>query len=615
MTDYSTWKVTDLKAELKRRGIPQTGLRVKQQIIDRLVEEDSKAEPEAADEASTAPEQDTHEESQPIEPEPAKTEKADEEPAQDSARDVPNNKLEVKTADEEPTTLDEKPVEPEPATADTADNEPTQDTADDVPEGLAEPKTTGEKSETADEKPVDSSSQSPPPHDKRTDQHPQPSQTEEPREPPETAENVVPSGAPTSGMNTEVSTPLPADELIEDVRKRKRRSRSPPPQLEELTRKRAKAMNDAESQSLTEVKTTTRIAGAPKAAPPGLPESTTHEAQPTETGRHYESPKSVPQKQDVRFKGLFTGPEPNRPASPHADTEMEDVEVTPALHVATAALYIDGLMRPLQPAALKAHIISAASIPGTPSNPDIIVDFYLDSIKTHCFVKFIDVSTASRARSSLHGTIWPNERNRKNLFVDFIPENRVQEWVQREEEARGRSGPPPRWEVKYDPVGETIEAVLEEVDSKSAGSHAPRGSAVPAPAPALKEFTHPPPRGPRADMKSQDRGPSGPSQAIHPQPGQGFKPLDELFKSTTTKPKLYYLPVSRDIADKRLDRFDDLLHKGSFPRRGGDETRRISFEDDDQFIDIGPEYANRGRGGGRGRGRGGMRRDNRRDRQ
>ena len=41
MADYSSWKVTDLKAELKRRGIPQTGLRLKQQIIEKLQEADS----------------------------------------------------------------------------------------------------------------------------------------------------------------------------------------------------------------------------------------------------------------------------------------------------------------------------------------------------------------------------------------------------------------------------------------------------------------------------------------------------------------------------------------------------------------------------------------------
>ena len=48
MADYSSWKVADLKAELKNRGIPQTGLRLKQHFIDKLLEEDAKAQPERA---------------------------------------------------------------------------------------------------------------------------------------------------------------------------------------------------------------------------------------------------------------------------------------------------------------------------------------------------------------------------------------------------------------------------------------------------------------------------------------------------------------------------------------------------------------------------------------
>ncbi|KAJ9217145.1 hypothetical protein DTO166G4_1200 [Paecilomyces variotii] len=60
MTDYAKWKVTNLKAELKRRGIPQTGLKVKQNFIDKLLEADSAAADCTGGEESGAPEQDTN---------------------------------------------------------------------------------------------------------------------------------------------------------------------------------------------------------------------------------------------------------------------------------------------------------------------------------------------------------------------------------------------------------------------------------------------------------------------------------------------------------------------------------------------------------------------------
>ncbi|KAL2865616.1 SAP domain protein [Aspergillus lucknowensis] len=613
MTDYSTWKVTDLKAELKRRGIPQTGLRVKQQIVDRLVEEDAKDQDKGANEAPPAAEQEKPEESQHAKPEPTKPESADNEPAQDTAsRGELDVQREIKAVDEKPDEDAAHAPSSQPGISADRSLQPPQTEKSpkepqDIREDIAVDTGDGRSATEAAVQPIEDA-----PGDV--------AQTEPAaplagvgREP---LEKGAPSGLQTSDINTGLSTPLPAEELIEDVRKRKRRSQSPAPHLEEVANKKAKVLGDEASRALPEKanqQSTDETSKPADSIHVSLEASLAPPQEilyPKSAEPNQESPKTgVAQKQDMRFKGLFTstGREQIRPASPPPNTEIKEIEVKPALHAATAALYIDGLMRPLQPAGLKNHLLSVAAAPGTPPNPDLIVEFYLDSIKTHCFARFIDVSTASRARNSLHDTVWPNERNRKSLFVDFIPENKVQEWIQREEQARGRGGIPPRWEVKYNRSDDTVQAILEEVDHKNAGIQPPRGSAP-------NEFTQPPPRGPRAEMKSQDRRPSGPSHASRgTQHGQGFKPLDELFKSTTAKPKLYYLPVPREIADRRLDRFDELLRKGSFPRRGGDETRRISFEDDDLFVDVGPEFGSRGRGGGRGRGRGGGMLDHRRD--
>ncbi|KAL4870570.1 hypothetical protein BDV12DRAFT_165832 [Aspergillus spectabilis] len=636
MTDYSALKVTDLKAELKRRGIPQTGLRVKQQIIDRLVEEDAKGQNGDADEASTAAEPAPHEESQTVEPEPAS------EPAPEPEPEVPAEVEKTDETIEAPQETEKIALEAQ-ADSNRVDQQPVEDAAPAPPnptqteEPPKQPQESREEDtsiETGDHKSEAGAVIKP-----RDEDTGAPSNVAQ--------EDIKPvEAARTSGVSTGLSTPLPAEELVEDVRKRKRRSQSPVPSLEGIAREKSKALGasseEKDTTSAEEVRKRKRRSQSPASGPGevamkkakalGEPTSVEEEgiASPKGLGEKRQAAneslpeepvlpgdthakKSTPQKQDMRFKGLFssTGREQPRPLSPPVDVEMEDVAVEPASHAATAALYIDGLMRPLQPAALKAHLVAVASPPGKSPNPDLIVDFYLDFIKTHCFARFVDVSTASRARNFLHGTVWPNEKNRRPLFVDFIPEEKVQSWIQREEDARGRRGPLPRWEVKYDKQGDEVEAVLEEVDSKTAGTHTAR-------APEPKEFTHPPPRGPRAEMQPQSRRPSGPSQASRSsQPGQGFKPLDELFKSTTTKPRLYYLPVARDVADRRLDKFDDLLRKGEFPRRGGDETRKISFEDGDQFVDLGAEFAGRGRGGGRGRGRGGMinsQRDSRRDR-
>ena len=66
MTDYSKLKVADLKEELKNRGIPLTGLKLKQNFIDRLIEDDAAKEasdpaaesaaPKVAEETDATPE-------------------------------------------------------------------------------------------------------------------------------------------------------------------------------------------------------------------------------------------------------------------------------------------------------------------------------------------------------------------------------------------------------------------------------------------------------------------------------------------------------------------------------------------------------------------------------
>jgi hypothetical protein len=581
MSDYSSWKVADLKAECKKRGIPQTGLRLKQQFIDKLTEVDSQTNQDETEAAAPAKEI--------TEPQPSVPDAVSEAPA--SQPEPPQNE-EPEQSNGQPTTQTEDTLVAAPGSDQAQDgekrtDEPTQGetgTAPDVKLPQAEEATTTAEAAQAEEAVPNDQKSPAAPSQQPVDEATQDAKDEEPVKP---EEKSTPSAPQTSGFNTELSTPLLAEETLEDTRKRKRRSQSPAPSLEEIVNRKARAKETAphelskDDQGLTSVNPE-----AEKAAE----DQTDNERAESLTDTHKTSIK-----QDARFRDLFApaAASPQR-ASPPRDITMQDAEVTPALHAATSTLYIDGLMRPLQPTALRNHLASLASAPGTKES-ETIVDFYLDSIKTHCFVSFSSLTAASRVRSAIHGTVWPNERNRKNLRADFIPDEKIKEWIQVEEESRDRAGPAVRWEVTYETTDDDeITATLAEVGSAPSGRRE-------------SGFNRTPPLGPRRDMEQLARRPSNVAPAPPSRPGQGFKPLDELFESTTTKPKLYYLPVPRSIADKRLDQFDELIRKGTFPRRG-DEMRRITFENDDQFVDVGPERFGPGPRSGpgpRGRGRGG----------
>lgn len=597
MSDYSSLKVADLKAECKKRGVPQTGLRLKQHFIDKLIELDSQTN-QVTTEAAVPAEEPT--ESQPSAPDAVSQAKS--QPEQPENEQLEQSKEESVSQTEETTapvsvsdraqdgqTRADESTKREAVSPAGVKSQKIEDVAKPVEEAQTETIT------LENQNPAAAAS------GQQTDEAAQDAKNEDSMK---AQEKSISSAAQTSEVGTGLSTPLAAEEALDDTRKRKRRSQSPAPSLEEIANKKARAEETSPPVLLKDDEVSiSRDEGLGDLKPEdqkAAAENTEKQPIETQTDSH-----KTPTKQDARFRNLFApAGASTQPASPPRDITMQDADITPALHAATSAIYIDGLMRPLQPAALRKHLASLASAPET-TDSDAIIDFYLDPIKTHCFVSFTSLAAASWVRSAVHGTVWPNERNRKNLRADFIPDEKIKEWIQTEEKSRDRAGPAARWEVRYETSDDGTTATLAEVGSAPSGRRE-------------SGFNRTPPLGPRRDIEQFDRRPSNarPAAPTAPapssRPGQGFKPLDELFESTTTKPKLYYLPVPRPVADKRLDQFDELIQKGTFPRRGGDEMRRITFEDDDKFVDIGPERFGpgpRSGGGPRGRGRGGRRGD------
>lgn len=449
------------------------------------------------------------------------------------------------------------------------------------------------------------------------------------------------------------SSAVSRQELLEDSNKRKRRSQSPPPSSIETLQKRARADDGRPHVQLPEDIGATRAAldevkqpDANMADEPLTilsedvptnghihshmdndtveddPDKAKHQAPPqpdqtaTPTPPTTTEPPSKPSPSDTRFKNLFTASSKREGSPPphRLDLDNDDRVVTPARHPATSALYIRDLTRPLQPGNLKDHLIALATPPGSAHDTEVIKEFYLDSVRTHCLVGFTNTSAASRVRSGLHDRVWPDERTRKPLWVDFVPEEKLKKWIKVESDASTQRGQAAkRWEVVYEEEEDGLKAYLQEAGSNS---NAPR------PGPSLSSRTEPgqgvqgAPSGPRIRDAEPRTSQSGATSKIDS--GRGFQALDDLFKSTAAKPKLYYLPFTRSTVNRRFD----LLAAGRGGGRGN-EMRRYTF-DEDIIVDKGPEFGSRGRGGygGRGggygggyQGRGGGWRGDRRDRR
>jgi hypothetical protein len=596
MTDWNKLKVVDLKAELKKRGLPQTGL--KPALVARL----EAAENEDGDESETT---------------------------------VQGDALKLNTdSATSPDTV--SPKQPSDLSA----------------EALPEAPTSEPNIESSEQIPV---VENEPQESLAVDTQPQPLPTQSTN----TAESPQLAGQVDNHRSALPS--VEPQEAIEDRQKRKRRSQSPPPTAIYVARKRFR-QDDKSAEDNDEIVGITGDADwvekhntveeaevnaeAAEVSPAGVEPGPTIidaskedvtvedvpgsqmegvESKQTKKGMDMASEPTedaASRTRDSLFKDLFTSPQ-KAPSIENSHsrnstmpaTEMEpDRIISPAIHPATSALYIRNFMRPLNPQQLKSHLATLATPPGHDVDPDCIINFYLDPIRTHAFILFTNVSAASRVRSALHDRIWPDERTRKPLWVDFAPVDRLDQWIAEEQGTKlGGRSQAKKWEVYYD-VDEDrhVTATLQEATNISRPHPQPHRTPsisqnippqAPTPFPVPSRGIEGAPSGPRASAQIRDE-----------RAAANLSTLDQLFKSTTAKPVLYWQPVSKSLANKRLDAMDDAMSKEAMGKRTGGGINRYTFEDGSVLVDRGPEIfsgirpppGHRGPRGGGPRGRGGF---------
>ncbi|KAK1771622.1 hypothetical protein QBC33DRAFT_524217 [Phialemonium atrogriseum] len=563
-TDWSKLTVVELRAELKRRGLPQTGK--KADIVERLASAD--AEEENKDDAG----------------------------------------IEEAPGGEEETTVEEAAVpdsvsELKPKTDSDSTRQPSAEI--EQPEKAIPPPTSPQKPDVA------SSTQIPPEESTPIVEATTPSQ------------QVV----TTSTKNVEkepsyVDTPPAPSEVVKDTRARKRRSRSPPLSAEEDVRKRVR--RDDEDTHMAETDGLAQANGVapeePKVLPltkeqldeqPSFAEVKSVEAieqgieqQPPHAAEHArpDVDMDVDETEALKTQNIADASQSPRDLHHPVDHDTADDNVTgygavnsssgldekavvPAIHPATSALYIKNFMRPLRSAMVQEHLVQLATPPGSRSDPSVIHEFYLDQIRTHAYVSLSSVSAAARVRSALHDTIWPDERNRKPLWVDFIPAEKVVEWAEREQSDKDGRGNLNRWEVLYEPDDEgNMVAKLEEVGADSA-----RQTARPPPPPVAGFIPTGPSRS-NIGIEGAPLGPRGAGGRTGPNRGQVPATLGEGWKATRAMPSLHYRAAPEDLARRRLGNMRSYCSTERNRDMGReDEINRYTFEDETSFVDRGKE--------------------------
>ncbi|KAK4061201.1 uncharacterized protein Triagg1_10373 [Trichoderma aggressivum f. europaeum] len=569
MADWSQLKVVDLRAELKSRGLPYAGL--KAELVARLEAADKEAE---QGEGENPPE----EPNEPVAVEEDNVEKDNVEAAQPSPARDPTPAVE-QTADHAQEAKPAQPTEeriaspvpvPAPAPAE-PESEPAEPIAENPSEALEGD--AGQAREAA----VDSH----PPAGNEKEQPLERTASPAPKEPTQEP-TQEPSQVPTAEASIE---PTP------EAQKRKRRSHSPLPTEEEIAQKRARVDNITHEDNAP-------VAEKPNEADIAMT-----------TASHEEQPSAMEDVQPV-------------------ETERS---VEPAMHYPTTAIYISNLMRPLRPDDLQNHLVSLAATNDSDTAKDPILRFYLDQIRTHAFVTFDSAATALRVRTALHDTVWPNESNRKALSVDFVPSEKVDEWIEMEEAGGRRSSI--RWQVAYTDGPDVQASLVESAFASRAGQPEPPAAARP---PLPLGSSNAMPIGPRAqrgrDQYREDEGegdrsrgrdaegdrsrqwdsetmrppPTGP-RGRRAGPRSTVSSLDHVVERTKARPHIPFQAVAESVARRRLDNISVYSNEDPSPHFN---SNRYSFEGGDNFVDRGreifegirPPHREAERRGGRGSG-------------
>ena len=423
----------------------------------------------------------------------------------------------------------------------------------------------------------------------------------------DTTNDATANGDSNGNHDTSDAAPQPSDQA--DGLKRKRDSPTPADDEESSQKKLKSTDDDAGTKQSQDLE---------KDAPVPIESTADETIKPMAVS---DDVMDITEQQDMKDSSIERTAEAlEASADPMAIDSTSDVDNNgpPSTHPPTSALYIRNLLRPLQVPPFCEHLLDLATPANQSPDASLIDEIHLDTFKSHAFVLFSSPAAAIRARTGLHDRIWPEETQRKALWVDFVPPTQARAWIAEELEA----GKSKRFEVVYSTdstTGETT-ASLEEASQQQSNSNtapAPSGAAAASslPGPGMPNA----PTGPRGDRsQAPASAPTAPQQS-QSQSHAPRKPLHSTaslshFPSTTAKPKIFFKPVSPELVEKRLEELD---RETSRDWNGGrqkpfgsalDQLRRYTFEDGDVVVDGGVDFGgfgrDRGAGGGAGHGGG-----------
>ncbi|KAL6878270.1 hypothetical protein ACP4OV_012440 [Aristida adscensionis] len=203
-----------------------------------------------------------------------------------------------------------------------------------------------------------------------------------------------------------------------------------------------------------------------------------------------------------------------------ADSPKERI-VPPSQKPATPSLRIDKFVRPFTLKAVQELLGKTGSV----------CSFWMDHIKTHCYVTYSSVEEAVATRNAVYNLQWPTN-NGNHLVAEFVDP----------QEVKLKLEPPPPPAAPISPAAAPRASPVQQAQTSQ---NAPRQAATP------REQLPPPP--PLAKPPTADPGSAKERLPLTPKkPEPPVVTLDDLFRKTQSSPRIYYLPLSEEEVAAKL---------------------------------------------------------------
>ncbi|XAR62297.1 hypothetical protein NMG60_11017010 [Bertholletia excelsa] len=215
----------------------------------------------------------------------------------------------------------------------------------------------------------------------------------------------------------------------------------------------------------------------------------------------------------------------SRSDSTAGDNVPKERVVPPSSKPPTNSLRIDHFLRPFTLKAVQELLGKTGAI----------TSFWMDHIKTHCFVTYSAVEEAIETRNAVYNLQWPPNGGRL-LVAEFVDS----------QEVKMRVEAPPQSPATPVSSGPTISPSPRVVQPPTSSRQPVQRQPLPPPSPlpSPPPSSNPPPVRERIPLPA----PPLPPENVEP----SIVTLDDLFRKTKATPRIYYLPLSEEQVAAKL---------------------------------------------------------------